>query len=175
MRRGSKQHEAELLKAIKDMESKGYKVVNLHGVCPDAIAIKNNYVIAVEVLGKDVRNNPKSQSLENHASWTFSGKKRQYRMFDDVKIFVFIRDKTGFSNDDEIINNIINILLNCDDKIKANDIWDKLPYFVSQRRVRDILKSLEINNIVNSQTCFNGRYGTFKQYWINNNSESGGV
>ena len=96
MRIGNKQHETELKKVISNLEKEGYNVVDLKGFSPDAIAVKNNKIVAVEVLGTSWRHHPKTTTLELHNSWTYRGKRNQYNMFDEVKIFTFVRPKKPF-------------------------------------------------------------------------------
>jgi hypothetical protein len=162
LRRGSKQHENELRKAISDMEMEGYRVLDLCGHSPDAIAVKDGKIVALEVLGKDWRNHPKTQRRELHGSWTHAGKKKQYAMFDDLKIVTFVRNGEGF-NDEELTKTIMSILGECSTgKLRANEIWGSLPFSVSQRRVRQILEELETKRMVKSELQLKGRHGRYK-------------
>ena len=84
---GSEQHEKELNEEIERLENKGYRVINLEGKSPDAIAIKDGKVVAVEVLGV-------SYYKKNHTfKGTFSIKQKlgTYHMFDGVMIKNFVR------------------------------------------------------------------------------------
>lgn len=87
-RKGSQQHEMEVEKTIKKLEKEGWKVINTKGVIPDAIAIKNNKCVAIEVLGISYRKNKGW-----HRSWTVKNKTDTYSMYDDVIIEVFKRPK----------------------------------------------------------------------------------
>jgi hypothetical protein len=162
MRRGSKQHEEELTKTVVLLEKEGWRVIDLNGMSPDAIAIKNGKVVAVEVLGKDWRNHPKTIRRELHGSWTYAGKKKQYAMFDDVKIVTFIREGEGF-DDEKLTKSILSILQKCPDK-KTVDVWAKIPYAVSQRRVSSMLQELELKGSLKSDLQSLGRAGRFKTW-----------
>lgn len=75
----SEAHEDALRDEIERLESEGYRVINLDNKSPDAIAIKDGRVLAVEVLGqKRVKNKGW------RGSWTKMGKRQIYHMFDDV-------------------------------------------------------------------------------------------
>jgi hypothetical protein len=160
MRRGSKQHEEELKKTMLELQKEGYRVIELRGHSPDAIAIKDNRIIAVEVLGQCWRNNPKYHYDELHSGWTYAGKKKQYSMFDDVKIVTFIRSGEGDKHP-ELPSLIMDLLSNVNVKQRTVEIWDHLPFFVSQRRVRQVLVKLEKKKMIESETQSNGRYGRF--------------
>ncbi len=83
----SEKHEKELELEIERLESQGYKVINLEDKSPDAIAIKDGQVIAVEVLGISY--------YKKNKTWkgTFSIKQKLsiYHMFDGVIIRNFVR------------------------------------------------------------------------------------
>ena len=86
---GSKQHESELKQYMETLEKNGFKVINLKGCSPDAIAVKDNKIYAVEVLGSQYRN-----GKGWHKSWTVKKKTEQYEMFDDLFIHVFRYQQT---------------------------------------------------------------------------------
>lgn len=46
-------HEEALDLKIKELELSGWRVVNLHGKSPDAIAVKDNRIVAIEILKKN--------------------------------------------------------------------------------------------------------------------------
>jgi hypothetical protein len=162
MRRGSKQHEDELRKTIASLEKEGYRVIDLCGYSPDAIAIKDGKIIAVEVLGKQWRKSPTGNAEQLHAGWTHSGKKKQYMMFDDLKIVTFVRSGEGFS-DPELAKAVMATLAQCPTGIlRANDIWKSLPCSFSQRRVRQILQELEKKQLVQSELRCDGRQGRYR-------------
>ena len=85
---GSVQHEIELVNELQKLHNDGWKVINLRGLSPDGIAVKDGKVVAIEVLGADYR---KGKGWRH--SWTYKDKKERYSMFDDVIIKVFHRKK----------------------------------------------------------------------------------
>lgn len=72
---------------IERLKKQGYRVINLEDKSPDAIAIKGNKVIAIEILGMSY--------YKKNFSWkgTFSIKQKlsTYHMFDGVIIRNFVR------------------------------------------------------------------------------------
>lgn len=95
---GSVKHEETLKEKIKEMELDGWRVINLHGKSPDAIAVKNNQIVAVEIL-KKIKTERKNQDIARRKGkfkWSFAGgytlvgKRSNYDMFDDV-IFGFYK------------------------------------------------------------------------------------
>lgn len=83
----SERHEEELEAEIERLEKKGYRVINLEDKSPDAIAIKDGKVIAVEVLGM-------SYYKKKHTwkgSFSIKQKLSIYYMFDGVIIRNFVR------------------------------------------------------------------------------------
>jgi len=87
-RRGSLQHEIAVIDEIQKLMNDGWRVVNLKGLSPDAIAAKNGKLIAIEVLGLDYR-----KGRGWHRNWTYKSKKEMYSMFDEVIIKTFRRKK----------------------------------------------------------------------------------
>lgn len=95
---GNKKHENALNELIKKLEDEGWRIVNLHGKSPDAIAVKDNIIAAVEILKriKSERKNPDLAKKKGKFKWSFAGgytlasKKSNYDMFDDV-IFGFYK------------------------------------------------------------------------------------
>jgi Holliday junction resolvase len=91
-------HELALKEKIKELEMDGWRVVNLQGKSPDAIAVKDNQIVAVEILKKirTERKNPELARKKGKFKWTFAGgftltsKRSNYDMFDDV-IFGFYK------------------------------------------------------------------------------------
>ncbi len=96
---GGKKHEEALEKLIDEMNLDGWKIINLHGKSPDAIAVKNNKIVAVEILKKikTERKNPDLAKKKGKFKWSFAGgytlasKRSNYDMFDEV-IFGFYKD-----------------------------------------------------------------------------------
>lgn len=87
----SEQHFEEVRKAIKELESKGYRVINLELKSPDCIAIKDNKVYAVEILGL---NTLTGKGIPD--KYTVKDKVATYHMFDDVIIRTFLRKKNNW-------------------------------------------------------------------------------
>jgi len=98
-RLNEKKYEEALGKVISDLELDGWKTVSLCGKSPDAIAVKNNKIIAIEILKKirTERKNPVLAKKKGKFKWSFGGgytlasKRSNYNMFDDV-IFGFYKD-----------------------------------------------------------------------------------
>lgn len=97
-KKGSVKHEEALDIKIKELETMGWRVINLHGKSPDAIAVKDNKIVAVEILKriKTERKNPDLVKKKGKFKWSFAGgftlvsKKVTYDMFDDI-IFGFYK------------------------------------------------------------------------------------
>lgn len=95
---GSQKHENALNELIKKLEDEGWRTINLHGKSPDAIAVKDNKITAVEILKriKSERKNLDLAKKKGKFKWSFAGgytlasKKSNYDMFDDV-IFGFYK------------------------------------------------------------------------------------
>ena len=47
---GGFDHEKTLDEMVKTLEFEGWRVIKLHGKSPDAIAVKDNKIVAVEIL-----------------------------------------------------------------------------------------------------------------------------
>ena len=84
-RRGSMEHEIGVIDELNKLIQDGWKVINLKGVSPDAIAVKDNKIVAIEVLGMKYR-----KGKGYHRNWTYKNKKELYSMFDDVIIKTFV-------------------------------------------------------------------------------------
>jgi hypothetical protein len=97
-KRGNLKHEEALGMKIKELETTGWKVITLQGKSPDAIAVKDNKIMAVEILKKikTERKNQKIAKKKGKFKWSFAGgytltrKRSTYDMFDDV-IFGFYK------------------------------------------------------------------------------------
>lgn len=74
-------HEKTLKEFILKLESEGYRVLDLERKCPDAIALKDGKIYAVEVLGRQYK---KGKGWKK--KWTQNSKKNIYHMFDDIII-----------------------------------------------------------------------------------------
>ena len=83
-RRESKEHEINLVDELSKLRQDGWKVINLKGLSPDGIAVKDGKIIAIEVLGMNYK---KGKGFCH--SWTYKDKKERYSMFDDVIIKTF--------------------------------------------------------------------------------------
>ena len=84
---GSETHDEVLQEEIEELQSKGFRVINLEGKNPDAIAIKDGKVYAVEVLGISY------YKKKRHWKGSFSIKQKRsiYHMFDGLFIKHFTR------------------------------------------------------------------------------------
>ena len=83
-RRESIEHEIKLVDELKKLMLDGWKVINLRGLSPDGIAVKDGKVVAIEVLGVQYK---KGKGYCHN--WTYKSKKERYSMFDDVIIKTF--------------------------------------------------------------------------------------
>ncbi len=92
MKMESQQHIDKLKEVIKELEDKGYRVIDLEMKSPDAIALKDNKLYAVEVLGR--------QYDMKRGYWkkkfTIKSKKEIYHMFDGMIIRTFKRIPTPY-------------------------------------------------------------------------------
>lgn len=86
-RTGSIQHETEVKKTIKKYQSEGYRAIDLQGLSPDIIAVKDNRIFAIEVIGRK-----KGHTMKQSIRW----KKDQYSMFDDVLIERFVYERLNY-------------------------------------------------------------------------------
>jgi hypothetical protein len=84
---GSEKHQRLIVETIEQLENLGYTAINLKGVAPDGIAIKDNKIYAIEVL------------LINHIpkkGWkhlkSVRNKRERYKMFDDIIFKISDRD-----------------------------------------------------------------------------------
>lgn len=88
----SKQHEKVLKEYIKELRSRGYRVIDLERKCPDGIAIRlfNDKIelSAIEVLGSQYK---KGKGWGH--KWTYKAKESIYHMFDKVLIKSFHKEK----------------------------------------------------------------------------------
>lgn len=92
----SELHEETLKKKIAELERKGFRVLDLERKCPDAIALKNGKIYAVEILGRKY-----IKGRGNTKKWTFKAKKAIYSMFDGVlfETFIYPEKNDGQHND----------------------------------------------------------------------------
>ncbi len=90
---GGKQHEDTLTDAIVDLERKGWRVIRLNGKSPDAIAVRDDRIVAVEVLARYERTRKKKGHSWEISGGTFQLKIQDYAMFDDVIFYTFRRSK----------------------------------------------------------------------------------
>jgi len=163
MRIGGKLHELELKKTIQKLRNQGFRVVNLQGLSPDAIAVKNGKIIAVEVLGYHWREKPRK---EWHAGWTHRGKRRAYSMFDEVLIFTFKyppahkgKSETIKERADETVLAIKKMLEG--KKLTTTQILEMLPFHLTRRQVNRILEHLRTTGKVVKETVSKGRHGRY--------------
>ena len=98
-KKGSQKHEEEVARKAEEMRSQGWRVIVLDGKSPDAIAVKDGKIVAVEVLKKikTERTNPETIKSHGRYVWRLQGgytqaqKRGIYSMFDDVE-FAFWKD-----------------------------------------------------------------------------------
>lgn len=82
----SGQHEAELNTFCEELMKQGYHVVQTHGKIPDAIAVKDNKIFAVELVMKIRCKKQDRYGWKPMGGYTLGGKRRNYAMFDEVLI-----------------------------------------------------------------------------------------
>jgi len=83
----SYEHEKGVSDFLKQLSQKGWKTINLKRKSPDGIAIKNNEIVAVEVI--TYKSNKTRYNRGNKARQ----KKEDYFMFDDVFVKFINRNK----------------------------------------------------------------------------------
>jgi len=88
---GSIEHERVLRETIEKLERDGWRVIRLDGKSPDAIAIRDDVVMAIEIL--TARHRP---GKGWHKSWSIKGKLRAYSMFDKVMIVVYRKEPKNY-------------------------------------------------------------------------------
>ena len=76
---GAKQHQNLIAETVLELREKGYHAININGTAPDAIAIKDNKIYAVEILL--ITHIPKKGW--KHLT-VVKNKRERYSMFDDV-------------------------------------------------------------------------------------------
>src|SRR4030042_4870660 len=72
----SYQHEKELLEYLDELRSQGWKAVRLNSKSPDGIAVKDNRLVAIEII---IQNNAGKYYIDTN-------KRSDYSMFDEVFI-----------------------------------------------------------------------------------------
>ncbi len=91
--KGSVGHEKRLHEFKYELEREGWRVVVLKGKSPDAIAVKGQTIVAVEVLQKTrmpkLRKGHWRREWRYTSGYTLAEKKRNYDMFDDVFFVVW--------------------------------------------------------------------------------------
>lgn len=98
-RKKSTGHGMALREKVEELEKNGWRVIDLDGRSPDAIAIKDGKIIAVEILKKFKTERTNEETIKRHGRfvWRYSGgksqsqKRQNYSMFDDVE-FSFWED-----------------------------------------------------------------------------------
>lgn len=96
---GSPKHEEEVARKAQEMIKDGWRVIILHGKSPDAIAVKDGKIVAVEILKKIRTERKNEETIKRHGRYvwryqggfTQAGKRSIYDMFDDVE-FSFYKD-----------------------------------------------------------------------------------
>ena len=77
----SLQHRRAFLEYFDELEKDGWKVIDLQNKSPDGIAVKDNKIVAVEIILS-------SQT----GKYTSKTKKKEYSMFDDVLVRIVKRE-----------------------------------------------------------------------------------
>lgn len=77
----SLQHRRAFLEYLDELEKDGWKVIDLQNKSPDGIALKDNKIVAVEIILS-------SQT----GKYTSKTKKKEYSMFDDVLVRIVKRE-----------------------------------------------------------------------------------
>lgn len=100
---GSRQHQETIISYLMELETKGYHTVNLHGRSPDGIAIKDNKIYAVEILGFDYIPKTGLDSLS-----MVREKKENYEPYDGILFKFFKREKKKLSEPEKKARKIVN-------------------------------------------------------------------
>ena len=97
----SNTHEELLYQEILDLEKKGCRVIRVKRKLPDAIAITpEGKIIAVEILGRKRRTDPKGKSKGYRWDGGQSVQKKRwsYSQFDDIIFVLFDRNGSGWTH-----------------------------------------------------------------------------
>lgn len=73
-----------------DFENRGYRIIRLGLKSPDAIAIKDNKIYAIEILG--ITHIQDGGHIRNRKNWAWTEKQNLYSMFDGLMIKTFFHD-----------------------------------------------------------------------------------
>ena len=106
---GGIEHENYLESYLKELRERGYKTIKTEGISPDAIAVKDNNIFAVECLGVD-----KIPGSGIYSISKVTEKIERYDMFDNVLFKVFERKKYKKITEeeaDEIVNDFITDII----------------------------------------------------------------
>lgn len=95
--KGGPGHEKAMMEYAEELESQGFRIFVCGNKCPDAIAVKDGKVCAVEILRKVryERKNPIIIKRKGRYTWklqsgtTLKRKRETYSNYDDVLIHVF--------------------------------------------------------------------------------------
>jgi hypothetical protein len=100
---GMKQHQDTIVSYLVELESLGFHTVNCHGKAPDAIAVKDNKIYAVEIMG--FSSIPK-KGWEQLPS--IKAKKDNYDSFDGILFKIFKKDKIILSEPEKHAKKIVD-------------------------------------------------------------------
>jgi hypothetical protein len=81
---GSDKHESKLQEIKEKYTQEGYRVIDTRARIPDLIVLKENRIIAVEIMG---RQHKKGKGWKKKAS--FITVLNKYYMYDDIVIYTF--------------------------------------------------------------------------------------
>jgi hypothetical protein len=112
----SYQHEKAVLDYLAELSSKGWKTIRLGKRSPDGIAVKDNRVVAVEIIIKNTDGKYRA---------TDTTKRDDYFMFDDVFIKKFDRDSNIEKQRIEYENRLYSSIRKKRDEEKINEAWDR--------------------------------------------------
>lgn len=94
---GLPQHQDLLKSFLEELRLKGYHTIDITGIVPDGLAVKENKIFAVEILGVD-----KIPQCGFSNMYTVNQKRDNYEMFDGVLFKVYERAKYMSSEESKI-------------------------------------------------------------------------
>lgn len=90
---GKSKHEKVLNVKVLELEKEGYRVIKLNGKSPDAIAVMDNKIFAVEAEGinRRTREGKQGRRANGFNRYHVNAKRKQLSMFDGVIFAIFER------------------------------------------------------------------------------------
>lgn len=86
----SELHQKKVKEEIQRLESQGYRVIDTERKCPDAIAVKDGKIFAVEILPRRYK-----KGRGWNCKWSLRAKKINYKMYDDIFFAFYKRNADG--------------------------------------------------------------------------------